>query len=109
MLTTTLNAVLAAAPPGTPPPSWAQFVPLILIFVIFYFLLIRPQQKRQREHAELVKSIKPGDTIVTNGGVLGVVVAVRDRDVTIRSADTKLIVLRSAITEISERASQDSK
>jgi preprotein translocase subunit YajC len=81
-------------------------VPLILLFVIFYFLLIRPQQKRQREHAELLKTLKPGDKVVTNGGILGVIVAVKEKTVSIRSADTKLELLKSAVTEISERAGQ---
>jgi preprotein translocase subunit YajC len=98
--------LLAAAQPGTPPPAWVQMVPLILIFVIFYFLLIRPQQKRQRELAELVKSLKPGDKVVTSGGILGVVVAVKDNSVSIRSADTKLELLKTAVSEVTERAGQ---
>jgi preprotein translocase subunit YajC len=109
MLTQFFAVILAAAPPGTPPPAWVQVVPMILIFVIFYFLLIRPQQKRQKEHAQLVKSLKPGDKIVTSGGILGVVVAVKDNSVSIRSADTKLELLKSAVSEISERAGQSAQ
>ena len=48
-----------------------QFIPLILIFVIFYFFLIRPQQKRAKDHKNLLKTLKKGDEIVTNGGVVG--------------------------------------
>jgi len=106
MPTLSFALILAAAQPGTPPPIWVQMVPLILIFVIFYFLLIRPQQKRQRELAELVKSLKPGDKVVTNGGILGVVVAVKDHSVSIRSADTKLELLKTAVAEVTERAGQ---
>ena len=51
----------------------AQFIPLILIFVIFYFFLIRPQQKRVKEHKEMVKNLKRGDEVITSGGIIGVV------------------------------------
>ena len=48
-----------------------QFIPLILIFVIFYFFLIRPQQKRVKEHKEMVKNLKRGDEVITSGGIIG--------------------------------------
>ena len=51
--------------------QFAQFIPLILIFVIFYFFLIRPQQKRVREHKEMVSSLKRGDEVITSGGIVG--------------------------------------
>ena len=51
--------------------GFAQFVPLILIFVIFYFFLIRPQQKRAKEHKMMVAALKRGDEVVTSGGVIG--------------------------------------
>ena len=51
--------------------GFAQFIPLILIFVIFYFFLIRPQQKRAKEHKLMVASLKRGDEVVTSGGVIG--------------------------------------
>ena len=70
-----------------------------------YLLMFRPQQKKAREHANLLKTIKNGDRIVTNGGILGVVVGLKDKSVSIRSADTKLEVLKSSITEILERSS----
>ena len=53
------------------PSMFASFIPLILIFLIFYFLLIRPQQKKQKEHKLLLESIKRGDEILTSGGILG--------------------------------------
>ena len=49
--------------------TFATFIPLILIFVIFYFLLIRPQQKRMKEHKEMINQIKRGDNIITSGGI----------------------------------------
>ena len=51
----------------------AQFIPLILIFVIFYFFLIRPQQKRAKDHLAMVASLKRGDEVITSGGIIGVV------------------------------------
>jgi|TARA_Y100000310_G_C20452916_1_gene701619 preprotein translocase subunit YajC len=58
----------------------AQFIPLILIFVIFYFFLIRPQQKKAKEHKNMVKAIKRGDKIITSGGIFGIVEKVMDND-----------------------------
>ena len=60
--------------------SFAQFVPLILIFVIFYFFLIRPQQKKVKEHKAMVESLKKGDKIVTSGGITGTISRVVDND-----------------------------
>ena len=51
--------------------GFAQFIPLILIFVIFYFFLIRPQQKRVKEHKDMVKNLKRGDEVITSGGIVG--------------------------------------
>ena len=58
----------------------AQFIPLILIFVIFYFLLIRPQQKKVKEHKAMVESLKKGDKIVTSGGITGTITRIVDND-----------------------------
>ena len=57
-----------------------QFIPLILIFVIFYFFLIRPQQKKVKEHKAMVESFKKGDKIVTSGGITGTITRVIDND-----------------------------
>ena len=79
-----------------------SFLPLILMFVIFYFLLIRPQQKKQKEHAEMAKNLKKGDRVVTMGGIIGTVHTLQDDYLVIRVGDqeTKLEVLRSAIQEV---------
>ena len=69
-----------------------------------YLLMFRPQQKKARDHANMLKTIKNGDKVVTTGGVLGVVVGLKEKSVSIRSADTKLEVLKSAVTEIVERS-----
>ena len=74
-----------------------QFIPLILIFVIFYFFLIRPQQKKAKDHKQMVGNLKRGDQIVTSGGIVGTVERVMDNDraeVTIGD-DTKVEIVRS--------------
>jgi len=98
--------------PGTQPNPTGQMLQMlgmvVFFIVVMYFIMIRPQQKKAREHDQLLKSLKPKDKIVTSGGVVGIVVSVGERSVTIRSADTKLEVLKSAVTEITERSSSES-
>ena len=79
-----------------------SFLPLILMFVVFYFLLIRPQQKRQKEHADMVKNLKKGDRVVTSGGIIGTVQTLQDDYLVLKvgDQDMKIEVLRSAIQEI---------
>ena len=60
--------------------GFAQFIPLILIFVIFYFFLIRPQQKKVKEHKVMVQNLKRGDEVITSGGIIGKVERVFDDD-----------------------------
>jgi preprotein translocase subunit YajC len=101
-----------APPPGTQPNPTGQIFQMlgmvVFFIVVMYFIMIRPQQKKAREHDQLLKSLKPKDKIVTSGGVVGIVVSVGERSVTIRSADTKLEVLKSAVAEITERSSSES-
>lgn len=74
---------------------------IALIFVIFYFLLIRPQQKKQKQHQNMLGSIKKGDRVVTSGGVYGTVVGVKDNVVVLRIADdVKVEFVKSAISSI---------
>tara|TARA_B100000427_G_C15487082_1_gene585815 strand:- start:841 stop:1119 length:279 start_codon:yes stop_codon:yes gene_type:complete len=82
--------------------QFAQFIPLILIFVIFYFFLIRPQQKRVKEHKEMVQSLKRGDEVITSGGIIGIVDRVMEDDrieVTI-GGDVKVQIIKSTITSL---------
>ena len=67
--------------------AFGFFLPMIVIFVAFYFLLIRPQQKRQKAHTELVKALSTGDEVVTAGGILGRITAVTDHYATVQIAD----------------------
>ena len=83
-----------------------SFLPLVLIFVVFWFLMIRPQQKRMKEHRALVSAAKKGDKVVTNGGILGVITkAVEgENDVEVEIASgVKVRVLRSAIQDVLNR------
>ena len=74
-----------------------QFIPLILIFVIFYFFLIRPQQKKAKEHKLMTENLKRGDQIITSGGIIGTVDRVMDNDraEVILGEDTKVEIIRS--------------
>ena len=74
-----------------------QFIPLILIFVIFYFFLIRPQQKKAKEHKTMVQNLKRGDKVVTSGGVIGTVERVMDNDRAeiLISENVKVEIIRS--------------
>ena len=79
-----------------------QFIPLILIFVIFYFFLIRPQQKRVKDHKTMVESLKRGDEVITSGGIIGVVDRIMedDRIEVIIGESTKVQIIRSTITSL---------
>ena len=79
-------------------------VPLILLLVVFYFILIRPQQKKAKAHQEVLQTLRPGDKVLTSGGVLGTIHTEKENAVTIRSADTKLEVTKGAVSEIRERS-----
>jgi preprotein translocase subunit YajC len=76
-------------------------VPMVLIFGVFYVLLIRPQQKKQRQLQATIAELKTGDKVITTGGVIGVITAVRDASFFIRSADkTILEIARSSVAGV---------
>ncbi len=111
-----VGAMLALAPqpaPGTQPDPRGQALytvgMLVIMVVMFYFVLIRPQSKKAKEHAELLKTVKPGDKIVTSGGVVATVVTVKEKTLSIRSADSKFEITKSAVTEITERSGVSSE
>ncbi|MBC7797987.1 MAG: preprotein translocase subunit YajC [Pyrinomonadaceae bacterium] len=75
-----------------------QFLPFIAIFAIFYFLVIMPQRKRQKEAQEMIASLKINDVVVTNGGVIGKIIETREKSLIIRSAEkSNLEIARSAV------------
>lgn len=81
----------------------SSVLPIILIFAVFYMLLIRPQQKRQRELQETISQLKIGDTVVTTGGVIGTITTVRDTSFLIRSAEKSILeISQSAVAGLKE-------
>lgn len=93
-----LTHVLAQVPPQASP--FLAFMPLVLMFVIFYFLLIRPQQKRQKELNQMIQNLKKGERITTAGGLIGTVASIQNDYVILKvgESETKVEVLKSAIT-----------
>lgn len=97
----------APSTPGQPAaPFYMQMFPFILMIVVFYFILIRPQQKKAKAHQELLKQIKPGDRVLTTSGIIGTIITVKEKSVSIRSADTKLEILKSAISDVTTEPSE---
>ncbi len=92
----------AHAQAATQQPSMlASFIPLILIFLIFYFLLIRPQQKKQKEHKVLLDSIQRGDEILSSGGILGKVIKVDNDKLTVEiSKGVNVTIIRSTVADV---------
>ncbi|HEX8678425.1 MAG TPA: preprotein translocase subunit YajC [Chthoniobacterales bacterium] len=99
MLITLLAQTPGPSPAG--PNPLASFVPIILIFIIMYFLLFRPQMKRQKEQAAMAAALKTGDRIVTASGIHGMIANVKDRTVIVKVADNvKLEMEKSAIVNV---------
>ena len=92
----------AWAQAGAPPSSGlVQFLPLVLIFVVFYFLLIRPQAKRAKEHKAMVEALKVGDEVVASGGILGKITATGENFLSIEVADgVQIKVQRGAVSSV---------
>ena len=90
----------------------ASFLPIILIFVVFYFLLIRPQQKKMKQHREMLGQVKRGDRVLTGGGIIGTVTKVKEdtEEVTVEIADgIKVDVLRGTISDVFTSNTGDAK
>ena len=101
-------APAGGAPQGGGASTLMSFLPLVVIFVIFYFLLIRPQQKRAKEHKAMVESLKRGDKVVTSSGIYGLVEQTGTRTVTLKIAENvKIKFDRSAIAAIRADADED--
>lgn len=95
-----------ANPSGTEggPSLFTSFIPILLLFVIFYFLLIRPQQKKQKQHQGLISNLRRGDKIVTNGGLYGTVVDVKDHVIVLKIADDiKVELVKNAVATVIEK------
>ncbi len=93
-----MDFLLMTQPQGQSQNLIVAFLPLILLIVIFYFMLIRPQQKRAKEHRKMLDDLKSGDKVFTIGGVRGTIVAVEDSRIVLRVADNvKISFNKSAI------------
>jgi len=97
-----LIALAAPQAQGQQPNPLLAFAPIIVMFFVFYFLLIRPQQKRQKQHEAMLQNIKKGDKVVTTGGIIGIVVGVKDNQVVLKvgEGETKIEFLKSAIAQV---------
>ena len=99
----------AYAQDAAPQGGLMGFLPLILIFVVFYFMLIRPQMKRAKEHRRMVSELSKGDEVVTNGGLLGKITGISDSFVILQVADDVTIKLqRHAVASVMPKGTMDS-
>jgi preprotein translocase subunit YajC len=98
-----LLAQSQTAPSNAGPNPLASFVPIILIFVIMYFVLLRPQMRRQKEQQRLIAGLKTGDRVVTASGIHGMITNVKETTVTVKVADNvKVEMEKSAVTAVAK-------
>lgn len=98
-----VNNMVVAQAAEAQAPGWVNFIPFVVLLVMFYFLLIRPQQKKMKEHQQLVSSIKSGDKVIAAGGIHGSVTNVKDSSVVLKvSENVKIEVEKSSITLVKE-------
>jgi len=106
-----LVSIAYAMGQGSPPGGQgglASLVPLILMFIIFYFLLIRPQQKKAKEHQEMLKSLKKGDRIITSGGLYGQVVSLDEESISLEIGDkVRVKIGRAYVAALLNNSSQE--
>ena len=97
-----------AGPDGSSaqPSALLQFLPLIFLFVVFYFLLIRPQQKKQKEHADMIAKVDKNDEVITVGGIHATVVSVGEKTATIRIADNVKVEIEKASIQQMKKSRQ---
>ncbi len=98
---------LLLTPSGQQGPGMGVFILQIGLFIgIFYFLLIRPQRQQQKKHRELLATLQKGDQVVTSSGIVGEVIHLKETEVTIRSGESRFIVLRSSVANITNRGDE---
>ena len=101
MSSQTLSILAAAGGAGAPPPAWLQFLPLVAMGLIFWFLIIRPQMRRQKEHQTKIGGIKRGDQVVTGGGIVGKITRVDETYADIEIATgVKVKAVKSTIADV---------
>ena len=84
-------------------------LPILLIFGAMYFFMIAPQRKKAKEQDLMMKGLRAGDKVITTAGILGVILTVKDKSLSIRSSDTKLEILKSSVAEVTERGGESSE
>ena len=103
-----LLPTLLAQSPGSSPVNTGELLKLVgwgaIMLVMMYLIIIRPQRTRQKQLNALMENLKPGDKVVTASGIVGVIIGLKDKTVSIRSADSKFEILKSTISEITEKA-----
>jgi preprotein translocase subunit YajC len=107
-----LTSFLADQPAMAPNQTGAQikfFATMVIFMVILWMLMIAPQRKKTKELDALVKGLKSGDKVVTNSGIIGVILSIKDKTISIRSAETKLEILKSSVAEVTDRAGETSE
>jgi preprotein translocase subunit YajC len=117
-----LNTILADVAPAVPAATGGANAPqptpvqqllgspltlVVLMIVMMYFLIFRPQSQQRKKQMRLLESMKSGDKVVTSSGIVGVVITVKDKTVSLRSADAKMEVTKSSVTEILERGGEE--
>lgn len=101
MNSTILNMLSAAGTAGQEPPVWIQFMPFVAMIVIFWFLILRPQMRRQKDQANKLAGIKKGDQVLTGGGFVGKVVKVDDNYVEVElGPNMKVKAVKSTIADV---------
>lgn len=96
-MNTTALLLLAQAAAPQRPSAWVQFLPLIAMVAIFYFMLIVPRQREVKRHQQLLGTLQKGDAVVTSGGLVGEIQSVREDQVTLRSGTSVLVVEKSRV------------
>lgn len=98
-----------AAPAGASPNTLASLVPMFFIGVIFYFLLIRPQQKQRKEHQALITALKTGDKVITSSGIHGMIANVKEKTFVVKVADNvKIEFDKASVTSIQKDSEEES-
>jgi len=104
--------ILALAPAPSGSQSGQQqnplmmVMPLILVMVAFYFIAIRPQQKRAKEQAKMISALKAGDEVVTMAGLVGKVISVKEKTVMLRTGESKIEVSKASVTEVTTTSTE---
>lgn len=102
-----MHAMLFMAPaPGQGGGMSLLLLQILLIGAVFYFLILRPQSQARKKHAAMLEALKKNDTIITSGGLMGKVKAIKDDEITVESGESVVVVHRSRIVQVGDQAAQ---